>query len=364
IKKQIAPIRKELDVVIKRVIDEADFILGKEVSNFEADVRNYCKVKYAIGVSNGTDALRLSLLALNIKPGEGVICPVFTYYATAGAIASTGAIPIFADIDPDTYNISLPSVEKVIRKKRNFKVKAIMPVHLYGQCAEMSGILKIAGKYNLKVIEDAAQAFGAEYKGKKAGTIGDCGAVSFYPGKNLGAFGDAGLVLTNNKTIAEKIGILRNQGNRERYYHIVLGLNNRMDTIQGAVLRVKLRYLDSWNKKRQKVAAYFNEQLRGSGLKTPFVPEYTTHIYHQYVLRSKFASKKIIDYLRSKGVDARIFYPLPLHLQRCFSYLKYKKGDFPEAENAAKHIIAIPVHPDLTKEEANYIIASIKEAVR
>lgn len=371
LKKQIAPIREELDEAIKQVIDNTDFILGKEVKDFEDEIKKYCNVKYAIGVSNGTDAIRLSLIALNIKPGQGVICPVFTYYATAGAIASIGAIPVFADIEPDTYNVSISSIEKVIRKKRNLTIKAIMPVHLYGQCADMSGILKIARKYNLKVIEDAAQAFGAEYlsigskgKAKKAGTIGDCGAVSFYPGKNLGAFGDAGMVLTNNKDIAEKIDILRNQGNKERYYHIVLGFNNRMDSIQAAVLRVKLKYLDAWNRRRQKIATYFNEQLKNSGLKTPFVPEYTTHIYHQYVLRLESINTKVIEHLNDKGIDARIFYPLPLHLQKCFKYLKHKKGDFPEAEKAAKHIIAIPVYPDLTKKEMDYILASIKEAMK
>ncbi|MCX5701678.1 MAG: DegT/DnrJ/EryC1/StrS family aminotransferase [Candidatus Omnitrophica bacterium] len=370
IKKQIGTIRKELDAVIKRVIDNTDFILGKEVDYFEGEVRKYCNVRYAIGVSNGTDAIRLSLIALNIKPGEGVICPVFTYYATAGAIATVGALPVFTDIDPDTYNISVSSIEKVIREKRDFKIKAIIPVHLYGQCADMDSILKVARKYNLKVIEDAAQAFGADYLGsgnlsskRKAGTIGDCGAVSFYPGKNLGAFGDAGIVLTNNKVIAEKINILRNQGNKQRYYHIALGFNNRMDTIQAAVLRVKLKYLDAWNKRRQEIAAYFNEQFKDLGIKTPLVPRYTTHIYHQYVLHSKLANTKIIDYLKKKGIDARIFYPLPLHLQKCFRYLRHKKGDFPEAEKAAKHIIAIPVYPDLTKEEMNYIISSLKEAL-
>ncbi|MCX5701522.1 MAG: DegT/DnrJ/EryC1/StrS family aminotransferase [Candidatus Omnitrophica bacterium] len=370
LKKQIAHMRKELDAAIKRVIDNTDFILGKEVDYFEGEVRKYCNVKYAIGVSNGSDAIRLSLIALNIKPGEGVICPVFTYYATAGAIATVGAIPVFADIDPDTYNISVSSIEKVIRKKRDFKIKAIIPVHLYGQCADMDSILKIARKYNLKVIEDAAQAFGADYKDsgnlsrkRKAGTIADCGAVSFYPGKNLGAFGDAGIVLTNNKVIAEKINILRNQGNKQRYYHIALGFNNRMDTIQAAVLRVKLKYLDTWNRKRQENVHYFNEQLKDSGIKTPFVPKYTTHIYHQYVLCSKFTNTKIVYFLKSKGIDARIFYPLPLHLQKCFAYLRYKKGDFPEAEKAAKHAIAIPVYPDLTKEEMDYIISSLKEAL-
>ncbi|MBM3252590.1 MAG: DegT/DnrJ/EryC1/StrS family aminotransferase, partial [Candidatus Omnitrophica bacterium] len=214
LKKQIAPIRQELDAVIKKVIDNANFILGKEINDFENEITKYTNAKYAVGTSNGTDAIRLALVALGIKPGDGVICPAFTYYATAGAIASIGAIPVFVDIDPDTYNISSVSVEKVLKDKKKLNIKAIVPVHLYGQCADMDGILKIARKHRLKVVEDTAQSFGAEYKGKKAGTMGDCGAISFFPGKNLGAFGDAGMVLTNNKIIDEKLRILRNQGNK------------------------------------------------------------------------------------------------------------------------------------------------------
>lgn len=361
LKKQIAPIREELDAAVKRVIDNTNFILGEEVKDFEDEAEKYCNVKYAVGVSNGTDAIRLSLLASGIKCGDGVICPAFTYYATAGAITGMGAIPVFADINPETYNISLESIEEALKKDSSKKIKAVMPVHLYGQCADMDNILKIARRNKLKVIEDAAQAFGAEYKGRKAGTIGDCAAVSFFPGKNLGAFGDAGMVLSNAAAVAERIKILRNQGNKDRYYHLMLGYNNRMDTIQAAVLKVKLKYLDSWNKKRQENAAYFNQQLKGLQIKTPFVPEYTTHIYHQYVLRLNLPSAPLIEYLRNKGIDARVYYPVPLHLQECFKYLNYKKGDFPESEKASEETLAIPVYPDLTREEMDYIIDSIKE---
>lgn len=361
LKKQIAPIRKEVDEALKRVIDNTAFILGKEVEEFEGEVIKYCKVKYAIGVSNGTDAIKLSLVALGVKPGDGVICPAFTYYATAGAVASIGAVPVFADIDPDTYNISANYIEKAIKQKRSLRVKAIVPVHLYGQCADMDSILRIARKYKLKVVEDAAQAFGAEYKGKKAGTIGDYGAISFFPGKNLGAFGDAGMVLTNDQRIANQIRILRNQGNKEKYHHIALGYNNRMDTIQAAVLKVKLKYLDFWNRKRQENAAYFNQQLKSPDIKTPFVPEYTTHIYHQYVLRLGRPSASLIEHLRNKGIDSRVYYPMPLHLQECFKYLGYRKGDFPQSEKAALQTLAIPVYPDLTKEQMDYITSAIKE---
>ena len=322
LKRQIKPIRKKIDSAIAKVIDNASFILGKAVEEFEESVVKYCGCKYAIGVSNGTDSISLSLLALGIKPGDGVICPAFTYYATAGAISAIGAIPVFADIDPNSYNISIESIGKILKRKN--KIKAIIPVHLYGQCVDMGGVMKIARKYKLKVIEDAAQAFGAEYCGRKAGTIGDCGSVSFFPGKNLGAFGDAGMVLTNSKTIAEKIRILRNQGNKDKYIHLLLGRNNRMDGIQGAVLNLKLKYLDKWNKERQALAVYYNKGLRGLPVITPFVSNCSTHIYHQYVLRVAKNRDGLLKFLKSKGIDSRIFYSIPLHLQKCFTYLGYK----------------------------------------
>ena len=361
LKKQIAPIRQEIDEAVKKVIDNANFVFGREIAEFEEAAAKYSAAKYAVGVSNGTDAIKLSLVVLGIKPGEGVICPAFTYYASAGAIASMGAIPVFADIDPATYTISIESLEKIIKQRKKTKIKAILPVHLYGQCADMDSILTIARKYKLKVVEDTAQAFGAQYKGKKAGTIGDCGALSLFPGKNLGAFGDAGAVLTNNKIITERLKIFRNQGNKEKYQHLVIGYNNRLDTIQAAVLKVKLKYLDSWNKRRQDNAEYFNQQLKGLPIKTPFVPGYTNHIYHQYVLRMNGSSQKLIEHLRDKGIDSRVYYPAPLHLQKCFKYLGYKRGDFPEAEKASKETLAIPVYPDLTKEELDFITVSIKE---
>ena len=360
LKKQIVPIRRQLDAAIKEVIDNTGFILGEGVRKFEANAAKYCDVRYAIGISNGTDAISLALLALGVEAGDGVICPAFTYYATAGAVASLGARPVFADIEGDTYNISLDSIEKTLAQKK-FKIKAIIPVHLYGQCADMDGILKLATRFKIKVVEDTAQSFGADYRGKKSGTLGDCGAVSFYPGKNLGAFGDAGLILTNNKSLAEKLKILRNQGNKNKYYHLVLGRNNRMDTIQAAVLDVKLRYLDEWNKKRQEVAQYYNKHLAGLiNIRTPFVPSYTTHIYHQYTLRASKSNKGFIDYLQSKGIDSRVFYPVPLHLQKCFKYLGYKTGDFPEAEIAAKQVFTLPIYPELTQKEKNYIIAQVE----
>ncbi|MBU0548534.1 MAG: DegT/DnrJ/EryC1/StrS family aminotransferase [Candidatus Omnitrophica bacterium] len=364
LKRQIAPIRQELDAAIKEVIDHTSFILGQAVVRFEQSVVRYSGAKYAIGVSNGTDAIALALIALGIESGDGVICPTFTYFATAGAVASIGARPVFADIELDTYNISLTSVEEILSKKNKFKIKAIIPVHLYGQCADMDGILKLARKYKLKVVEDTAQAFGAEFRGRKAGTLGDCGAVSFYPGKNLGAFGDAGLILTNNRVVADRLRILRNQGNKNKYYHLVLGRNNRLDAIQAAVLEVKLKYLDEWNRKRQEVAQYYNKKLAGLAINTPFVPSYTTHIYHQYTLRAAGSNKRFLEYLQEKGIDSRVFYPMPLHLQKCFKYLGYGVGCFPEAGSAAKQIFTLPIYPEMTLEEKDYIIDQVLIRVR
>ena len=326
LKRQIVPIRAEIDAAIKKVIDNTNFVFGQEIQEFEQELVKYSGAKCAVGVSNGTDAIKLALVALGISPGDGVLCPDFTYYASAGAIASMGAVPVFVDIEPDSYTISLEAIEKALKKKNKLKIKAILPVHLYGQCADMGGILKIAKKHRLKVVEDTAQAFGADYRAKKAGTFGDCGALSLFPGKNLGAFGDAGAILTNSQAIAERLKIFRNQGNKEKYYHLVIGYNNRLDTIQAAILKVKLKYLDGWNKKRQENAKYFNQQLEGLPLQAPFVPGYTTHIYHQYILRLNGSSQKLIEHLRTKGIDSRVYYPLPLHLQKCFKGLGYKKA--------------------------------------
>jgi dTDP-4-amino-4,6-dideoxygalactose transaminase len=361
LKRQVAPIRGEIDEAIKEVVDSSGFILGKAVADFEDNAARYCNAKYALGVSNGTDSISLSLLALGIMPGDGVICPAFTYYATAGAVAAIGARPVFAEIDRDTYNISIESVERILVKKARFKIKAIIPVHLYGQCCDMGEIMRLARRHKIKVVEDAAQAFGAEYKGRKAGTIGDCGSISFYPGKNLGAFGDAGLILTNNKALAGKLGILRNQGNKTKYIHQLLGRNNRMDSIQAAVLNVKLKYLDEWNKKRQELAQYYNNNLSGLALKTPFLAGYSTHIYHQYVLRVLKNRDGLMNHLQEKGIDSRVFYPIPLHLQKCFKYLGYRIKDLPQAEKAAKETLAIPADPGLTFEERDCVVTSIKE---
>jgi len=378
IKAQIKPLRKEIDIAIANVIDKHHFILGEEARKLEEQIAKYCNIKYAVGVSSGTDAIVLSLKALGIGSGDGVICPSLTYYATAGAIARTGARPVFADIDPKTYNISVNSINKILTTydlRLTTPIKAIIPVHLYGQCADMDPIMKIAKRHNLKVIEDAAQAFGAVYKGKKAGTIGDCGAVSFYPGKNLGAFGDAGCVLTNNKNLARRLRLLRNQGAspENKYKHLCIGHNARLNTIQAAILGVKLKYIERWNRKRAQNADYYNRKLKDTGLITPYVPGYNTHIYHQYVLMVKGNSaegrsdsggkEKIRKQLIKKGIDSRTYYSIPLHLQPCFKYLGYKKGDFPESEKFAKETFAIPVYPELSKKQMDYVVDAIEESL-
>jgi dTDP-4-amino-4,6-dideoxygalactose transaminase len=408
-KAQLAPIRKEIDKAIADVIDKGSFILGDEVKKFEDEVCQYTGSKYAVGVSNGTDAISLALEASGIQRGDKVICPAFTYYATAGAIANIGAVPVFVDIDPKTYCIDSMMLKKhltgTLVNRLTGKPKIIIPVHLYGQCADMDAVLSIAKAHDIKVIEDTAQAFGAtrhcdntviarrpqadvacpeRSRGAiistndetckagppavQAGTMGHCGTISFFPGKNLGVFGDAGMVLVQDNVIAEKLSRLRNQGAdpANKYKHICLGHNNRLDAIQAAILRVKLKYIDQWNKKRAENAAYYNKKLANTGLIIPYLPKSNTHIYHQYTLRAKDKDLRgrIINTLQEKGIDARTFYPIPLHLQPCFSYLGYKKGDFPESERAADEAFSIPVYPELTVEQMDYVVESIKEQLQ
>jgi len=370
-KAQLAPIRDEIDSAIARVLDHGGFILGKEVQELEQAVSAYTLSRHAIGVSNGTDAIALALQALGVKQGDKVLCPTFTYFATAGAVASIGAIPVFIDIDPKTYCIDPDSIRDYLRRNTQHSIrntiKAIIPVHLYGQCAEMDSIMAIADEFDLNVIEDAAQAFGATYKDKKAGTVGDVSTVSFFPGKNLGACGDAGIVLTSKDEISERLKCLSNQGAspEDKYQHILLGHNNRLDAIQAAILVVKLQYMDSWNCKRAENASYYNEQFADLGLTTPYVPDTNTHIYHQYMIRAKnnVSRDSIMNHLKEKGIDSRVFYPLPLHLQPCFDYLRYKKGDFPESERAAEEVFSLPVYPELTREQMDYVIDSVKEGI-
>ncbi|MCK5475599.1 MAG: DegT/DnrJ/EryC1/StrS family aminotransferase [Candidatus Pacebacteria bacterium] len=367
--KQYRSIKKEIDTAIKRVLDNNIFIGGQEVENFEKEMAKFCGSKYAIGVNSGTDALYLSLKSFDIGYGDEVITTPFTFVATAEVIANCGAKPVFVDINPKTFNIDIAKIEEKITKK----TKAIIPVHLFGQMADMDGIMRIAKKYKLYVIEDAAQAIGAETKPKaksqkpkvfKAGSIGDYGCFSFFPSKNLGAYGDGGMIITDNKKLADKIKSLRNHGSspKEKYKNLVLGTNSRLDAIQAAILKVKLRYLNKWNEERRKKADYYSENLNElKNITTPFIERNKTHIFHQYTIRIKNGKRdKFKDFLDKEGIPTMVYYPLPLHIQPAFKYLGYKKGDFPETEKAAKEVLSLPIYAEIGKKNHNLVIKKIK----
>ena len=353
--RQHKPIKRELMDAFEKVLDSGRFILGDEVKNFEHEIASYIGTKYAIGVSNGTDALLLSLSALGIGSGDEVITTPFTFIATAEVIAILGAKPVFCDIDAKTLNIDPEEITKAISKK----TKAILPVHLYGQSADMDKVMQIAQDSNLKVVEDMAQAIGSKYKGKKVGTFGDTACISFFPTKNLNALGDAGMIVTNNEFLDKKLRALQVHGASKKYYHDVLGYNDRIDAIQAAFLRIKLKYLDEWNKKRQQTARRYDEELKDS-VEVPYITPGNETVYHQYTIRTS-GRDELRYYLTEKDIGTAIHYPIPLHLQKAFDYLGYKEGGFPESEKAAKEVLSLPIHPDLTEEEIEYVIITIRE---
>ncbi len=356
LKKQYSSIKNEIDNAVKKVIDDQDFILGEEVSSLEKEISEYCCAKYGVGVASGTDALILSLKALGIGQGDEVITTPFTFFATAESISIVGAKPVFVDIDPKTYNIDPALIEKKITKS----TKAIMPVHLYGQCADMDPIVDIARKHSLKVIEDNAQAIGATYKGRKSGSMGDIGALSFFPSKNLGGFGDAGMVVTNDEKLAERIRVLRVHGSAVRYIHSEIGMNSRLDNIQAAVIRIKLIYLERWLEARRGIADFYKKELRWLPVVCPFVPAFNVHTYHQYTIKAELFQEKLIKHLIDSGIEARTYYPVPLHLQDCYKFLGYKKGDMPESEAAASSVLSIPVFPEMTQTQKQCVADAIK----
>jgi dTDP-4-amino-4,6-dideoxygalactose transaminase len=378
LKAQYASIKDEIDGKVLEVLSAQNFILGAEVKALEEEIAAYSGVRFAIGVSSGSDALIISLMALGIGSGDAVVTTPFTFFATAGAIARLGAKTVFCDIDPVTYNIDPRSLEEVLLKlkkgRRIGRVKAILPVHLYGQVADMDPIMKLAAKYNLRVIEDAAQAIGSEYPGRKgvrrAGAIGTLGTLSFYPSKNLGGYGDGGMVLTDNARLADKLKMLRVHGGIGKYYYKILGGNFRLDALQAAILRVKYRHLDEWQQKRRERAAYYDQKFAAFGMKdarfvqTPAAVYRDSgarnfHTYHQYVIRVKDRDK-LQAHLKTNGVGTSVFYPLSLHQQQCFADLGYRRGDFPVSEKAAKEVLALPIYPELTAEQQDYIVDSIK----
>lgn len=357
LKEQYKSIKSEVDAALKKVIDNQDFILGEDVKELEKESAAYCGTKYAVGVASGTDALILALKAMGIGEGDEVITSPFTFFATAEAVSLVGAKPVFVDIDPETYCIN----PELIKAKITKATKAIIPVHLYGQCADMDPIMDIAKKNGLKLIEDTAQAIGATYKGRKAGSMSDIGCLSFFPSKNLGAFGDAGMVITDDEKMAEKIRALRVHGSSIRYIHSEIGMNSRLDNLQAAVIRIKLRYLDKWLEARRKNAEYYNQNLKGLPVQTPYVPSCNVHTYHQYTLRVKKDLEKTMKYLIDSGIETRTYYPVPLHLQECYKFLGHKPGSFKESERACREAFSIGVYPELKKEEMDYVVSVIKK---
>lgn len=364
---QLDEIRDELKIAVDDVIESTRYIMGPRVTEFERELADYCNVEHGIGVSSGTDALLVSLMALDVGPDDIVLTTDYSFFATAGVIARLRARPVFLDIDPDTYNLDPAKLKEWLENNEDKieKVKAIVPVHLFGQCADMKPIIKTARKYDIPVIEDAAQAIGARYPGNgkplKAGSMGLMGCFSFFPSKNLGGLGDGGMVVTRNEEIAEKLRKLRNHGAAPKYYHSMIGGNFRLDAIQAAALNVKLKYLDEWHKKRQENADYYNRHLTDKIKKPENVYRHDYHIYNQYIINLPENRDEFKKYLRKKQIGFGIYYPVPFHLQECFEYLGYKLGDFPASEYAAEHTIALPVYPELSTENQDYVIEAVND---
>lgn len=357
--KQYQSIKQEIDQAVMKTIEKGSFVLGEEVSLLEQEIASFCGTKHGIGVNSGTDALLLSLMAYGIGRDDEVITTPFTFIATAEVVALLGGKPVFVDINPKTFNIDVQKIEQAITKK----TKAIIPVHLYGQMADMDPIMDLARKYNLVVIEDAAQAILAEYKGKYAGSIGHTGCFSFFPAKNLGAYGDGGMILTNDDNIAEKLNMLRNHGSRIKYHHSLVGYNSRLDEIQAAILRVKAKYIHKWTLARKQIAASYNESLSNiSWLTTPFEEEGNECVYNQYTLLVQ-SRDKLQKHLTEAGIPTAIHYPMPLHRQEAFSSLGYKSGDFPESEKASSEVISLPIYPELTDEQRNAVVVAIRDFI-
>jgi len=361
LKAQYHFIRDEIDQAVHRVIESSQFILGREVETLEGEVASFLGVEYAVGVASGTDALLLALLACDIKPGDEVITTPFTFIATVEAIIQCRAQPVFVDIDPHTFNIDPTRIESKITER----TKAILPVHLYGQPADMDPILELASKYKLKVIEDCAQAFGARYRGRKVGSLGDAGCLSFFPSKVLGAYGDGGMVVTDNAEVADKLRMLHNHGARQKYYHLIPGFNSRLDEIQAAILRVKLRHINEWIDRRTQSAALYSQLLgEAAGIEPPYVAPYSFHNFNYYTIRlsnTRIDRNKLQGYLTAQGIATAIYYPLSLHLQEICRILGYQAGDFPESEHAQGEVLSLPMYPELAEDEIGWVAGRIRQ---
>lgn len=348
-------IKSEVDAAIAPILSRGDFILGDDVKRFEEEWASFCGTEYAIGVDNGTSALELGLLAVGVGRGDEVLVPANSFIASASAISFTGATPVFVDVDPVTYNIDPAQLGQHITPR----TKAIVPVHLYGQPADMDPIMEVARRHGLKVVEDCAQSHGARYKGRRTGSFGHVGAFSFYPGKNLGAYGDGGGIVTNDPEINDKLRVMRNCGQREKYHHITLSYNRRLDTIQAAILRVKLRYLDQWSDLRRQWAGLYSELLAGSDIKTPAIAADRDHVFHLYVVEVERRAE-LQQYLGDHGIGAGIHYPIPIHLQPAYAELGYQPGSFPVTESAAPRILSLPMFPELTQAEVEYVVQHLR----
>jgi len=348
-------IRDEVLAAVTRVIDSQKFILGDEVKQLEQAVAPYCGAKYAIGCASGSDALFLALLALDLKPGDEVLTTPYTFFATVGAICRAGATPVFIDVEPETFNLDVRLLAAVL--DRHPKIRAIIPIHLFGGCADMDPICEMAASRGIPVIEDAAQSIGSEYKGRRAGSLGQMACFSFFPSKNLGAYGDGGMLTTNDPALADRLAALRVHGTRRKYYHDYIGINSRLDSLQAAVLRVKFKYLDSWSKKRHENADAYREILKGmdAPVTAPAtMPYQTRHIYNQFAIRTQDRDG-LQAYLKQNGVGSEVYYPLPLHLQTCFAHLGHKPGDFPVSEQLAQESLAVPIYPELQPADIQHV---------
>jgi dTDP-4-amino-4,6-dideoxygalactose transaminase len=355
---QYHSIKKEIDAAVLSTLESGHFILGPQVVKFEESIAAYLGVQHAVGLASGTDALVIALRALNIGEGDEVIIPAYTFFATAGTVMSVGAKPVIVDVDPQSYEVDITKIEAAITPK----TKAIIPVHLYGHPAEMDPIMEIAHKHGLKVIEDNAQGFGAEYLGKKTGSFGDIGCLSFFPTKNLGAYGDGGAVVTNDPALAEQMRMLRAHGWKKKYYSEMVGYNSRLDAMQAAILQAKFPYLDGWNEKRRELSNRYTEHLAPLGVVTPVEREWAKHVYHLYIIRSE-KRDELQAFLKQKGIASEVYYPLPPHLSMPCRKFGYKEGDFPHAEKAAKETLALPLYPELSLEQQDEVIAAMKEFV-
>lgn len=355
---QYHSIRGEIEHAIRGVLESGAFILGPNVAVLEAEVAAYLGVRYGVGVASGTDALLLTLRAYGIGPGDEVIVPAYTFFATAEVVSQVGATPVFVDIDPKTYCLDVTQIEGKITPR----TRAIIPVHLYSHPADMAPILELARRQGLKVVEDNAQAFGAEYRGRKTGSFGDAACLSFFPSKTLGGYGDGGMVVTDDPVLAETVRKLRTHGWRTKYQPEVIGYNSRLDELQAAILRVKLRYLDGWNKRRREIAEQYRGLLAGSGVELPWEAPYARHVYHLYIVRLK--ERKAVQYhLKSLGIASAIYYPLPLHLVEPYRRGGYGPGAFPEAERAAQETLAIPVYGEMTDDQIEAVASAVRDAL-